>query len=514
MANVRIKDLTDGAADLDAADYIIFDSVTDGTRKAQVSDLADVVLEDGLQSAYDRGTEIEIVAEPVLLTATTDTSVALAIQRTFPGTGSALSVFVAALSTGAAVDITSTGGGAGVAIASAGIAVDITKPQQDSTAIRIRAEDDPEAELTLGFAGLVFYSSDAIIVPFKIGGSFQPVVGGVGRSVVMIPDQGGDGDVGTVAGEGGSVAVTGGASGVDGGAGSGPGGNVVISGGESVVAAGGNVAILGGDGAPLGNVQVGTSYTANVYIGGDALAADPLETAFLRADQVTLQGFQIADGAVVIEATNASSSIQIKHEGATVVEVAEGVSMVFPSVGQLNVNIDGGDILTVRDDGISVESLDPMDDGSQILGSNNKRWLEVHGMSVYAAAIALGEENDAGPVNLTKWQTTTTNATPTALASVLLEEGNVYWFEAKVIGVKNDETQRAFYIRATRAHRLSGGFAILGTIQTPTTDESDAAWDCTFTVTGASGIVSLSVTGVAATTINWKCFLTYQAVSA
>ncbi len=104
----------------------------------------------------------------------------------------------------------------------------------------------------------------------------------------------------------------------------------------------------------------------------------------------------------------------------------------------------------------------------------------------------------------------TTNDTVTSLFTFTLVDNTLYSFEATVIGRDAAGAERAYYVRAVRAHRQGGG-ATLGTVQTLVTDESDAAWDCTWDV--SSNDVRLRVTGKAATTINWVCTVDYQAVS-
>jgi hypothetical protein len=114
-------------------------------------------------------------------------------------------------------------------------------------------------------------------------------------------------------------------------------------------------------------------------------------------------------------------------------------------------------------------------------------------------------------LNVTTGAVQTTDATPTQLKTVTLADNSVYWFEAHVIGRDTAGTERAFYIRQARAHRQAAGAATLGTIQAPVTDETNAGLDATFTASGND--VRVTVTGLAATTINWTCALRYQRVS-
>lgn len=105
--------------------------------------------------------------------------------------------------------------------------------------------------------------------------------------------------------------------------------------------------------------------------------------------------------------------------------------------------------------------------------------------------------------------TQTTDATATTLHTYDLSilDDTVWWLEARVVGRKMDGSDNAFYIRQVKAKRAAGTIT-LSTIQTPVTDETDAAWDCTFVVSGSD--VLLQVTGVAATNIDWECTVLSQ----
>jgi hypothetical protein len=107
----------------------------------------------------------------------------------------------------------------------------------------------------------------------------------------------------------------------------------------------------------------------------------------------------------------------------------------------------------------------------------------------------------------------TTNATQTTVASVTLSSNTTYWVRARVIG-RNGTTDRAFYEVAALVYRDGGGATIEGSVATlMTAIESGgaAAWDVTITVSGNDARVS--VTGAAATNINWACSLDLDAVA-
>lgn len=181
-------------------------------------------------------------------------------------------------------------------------------------------------------------------------------------------------------------------------------------------------------------------------------------------------------------------------------------------MGQAPASIDlicgGLTAVSATDEAVQTRNLLPASDSNFYLGASDARWVECHAMSGAFRDVAIGDEDDAGAALLTKWQTQTTDATPTALATVTLDDTHVYWFEAKVIARKNDGSARAFYIRSTMAYREGGG-ATLGTVASLVTDES-SDYDATFVVSGND--VILQVTGANSSTINWKAFLSYQAV--
>ncbi len=95
----------------------------------------------------------------------------------------------------------------------------------------------------------------------------------------------------------------------------------------------------------------------------------------------------------------------------------------------------------------------------------------------------------------------TANADVTTLDSFTLEDENVYQLSAMVIGNEDNGDKAGYEIKAT-VYRDGGGATLLGTVTSAHTQEDDAAWDCTFTVD--TNDVRISVTGAAATTIDWS----------
>lgn len=97
---------------------------------------------------------------------------------------------------------------------------------------------------------------------------------------------------------------------------------------------------------------------------------------------------------------------------------------------------------------------------------------------------------------------TTTDATPTTLISLALDDNTVYLVEGYVVARRTDAADRAGYYRNVVAYREAAGAATLqGTVDTSFTRESDATWDSTIIVSGNNLI--LQVTGRAGRTIDW-----------
>lgn len=109
----------------------------------------------------------------------------------------------------------------------------------------------------------------------------------------------------------------------------------------------------------------------------------------------------------------------------------------------------------------------------------------------------------------------TTDATQTSAKVLTLADNTVYWIEAHIAARETGGTDRARYIRSACVYRQGAGAATIeGTVDTIGADKETAgasAWDATFTV--SSNDVRVSVTGAAATTINWVCTVRYQGVS-
>jgi hypothetical protein len=107
----------------------------------------------------------------------------------------------------------------------------------------------------------------------------------------------------------------------------------------------------------------------------------------------------------------------------------------------------------------------------------------------------------------------TTAAGPTSALSLPLADETAYRIEIKVVATQSDGSNRAIYHRMALVYRdAAGGATIQGAVQDVTTAvESNAAWDATIGTSGNN--VTFPLTGVAATTINWRIELFVRSVS-
>ncbi len=103
----------------------------------------------------------------------------------------------------------------------------------------------------------------------------------------------------------------------------------------------------------------------------------------------------------------------------------------------------------------------------------------------------------------------TTNATQTTCATIALPNGYIGIVEVLVIGANANSDQGAGYKIYGLYSCNTGTATLIGSITKVFEQESDAAWDATFTTSGTNVLVR--VTGKASTTINWEA--TYSAIA-
>jgi hypothetical protein len=105
----------------------------------------------------------------------------------------------------------------------------------------------------------------------------------------------------------------------------------------------------------------------------------------------------------------------------------------------------------------------------------------------------------------------TTAAGPTTALTLTLPDESAYMVELRAVGMQSDGSNRAMYHREALVYRDGGGATLQGAVQdlgTPV--ESDANWNATIAVSGNT--ITIPLTGVAATTINWKLSINVLAV--
>ncbi len=101
----------------------------------------------------------------------------------------------------------------------------------------------------------------------------------------------------------------------------------------------------------------------------------------------------------------------------------------------------------------------------------------------------------------------TTDATQTTIDSFTLDDEETYMVQINVVGTKTDGSERAGAIKQAVLFRDGGSATIQGVVGVSLEEYSDSNWDIDITV--SSNDVRASVTGLAATTVNWKCSMQF-----
>jgi hypothetical protein len=128
--------------------------------------------------------------------------------------------------------------------------------------------------------------------------------------------------------------------------------------------------------------------------------------------------------------------------------------------------------------------------------------LSTSGMATTASGNSKGTSVDKAPVNVQ-----TTNATPTSLDTISLASNTAITATWIVTAVKSDISQSAHYSVSCGYKNNAGTMAQVGSTLVTVIGESNSAWDCSVSVSGTT--ISLDVTGVAATTIQWTAIRTH-----
>lgn len=101
----------------------------------------------------------------------------------------------------------------------------------------------------------------------------------------------------------------------------------------------------------------------------------------------------------------------------------------------------------------------------------------------------------------------TTDATATTIDSFTLDDEETYMVQINVVGTKDDGTDRCGAIKTALLYRDGGVATIQGVVHVTIEEFSDSNWDIDITVN--SNDVRATVTGLAATTVNWICSMQF-----
>jgi len=105
----------------------------------------------------------------------------------------------------------------------------------------------------------------------------------------------------------------------------------------------------------------------------------------------------------------------------------------------------------------------------------------------------------------------TGDANPVVLWEKTLQDGRVYFFEAKVVGRRTDSPDRSGRVLKVCAFREGGGATLQDFVSEDFNSESDVDWDCNFEVSGNN--IQLKVKGDAAQLVNWSAVILENHVS-
>ncbi len=120
---------------------------------------------------------------------------------------------------------------------------------------------------------------------------------------------------------------------------------------------------------------------------------------------------------------------------------------------------------------------------------------------------------DVVVVGATGWQVRpdksveTTDDTPTEVDEFALDDEETYMVRIFVVATKDDGSDRCGVMKQAVVYRDGGGAIIQGNVSLTLEEYSNSNWDIDITVSGNN--VRATVTGVAATTINWKCSMQF-----
>jgi hypothetical protein len=304
------------------------DGSTPGSLEARIQTL-------GLSAAHAIDPSIAVTAAggSVEITNSADATDLLSLERTFAGGGAGVSISMGAGTTGAGIDVSTLGASRAVRVvkdySSTAPAISVTNGGAEAvvTAMHLTYTTPPREEdaVSIGVTGGHLFL-----------GTAASGLGGGGHSIFIAAAVGEPGDGVTQGGGGGSIYIASGYPGADGGAGAGFYGDITIQ-------TGGDQWFGGEQPGPIGpasyipppayeggSIIIGEYSTNGVYIGG--VAENRLEFGQIRAAEVLIAGHRASLGSVVIEATDAASSVRVDVAGTEKLRVT-ATTVLVPDAG-------------------------------------------------------------------------------------------------------------------------------------------------------------------------------------
>jgi len=251
-----------------------------------------------------------------------------------------------------------------------------------------------------------------------------------------------------------------------------------------------------------GNEMIGLTATGsainNVNITNAAVGNSPVIEAV--GDDTDINCELLGKGTGTIKASSdlqlATDNIKDSNGDMAVAINAAGTAVNYLQIGNAATGNSTTITATGTDANVEIE-IAPKGTGATIVTSD----LEVNGQLTLDADGTYG----GGPQTLGTSRQTTDDAATVLQATTGIPVGTVLSITADVVAVETDETNRAVYrIHGLFYRNTAGDVTQQGATVSLNTIETDAAWDCDFVVNAGAQTIDLTVTGAAATTVNWK----------
>jgi hypothetical protein len=145
--------------------------------------------------------------------------------------------------------------------------------------------------------------------------------------------------------------------------------------------------------------------------------------------------------------------------------------------------------------------------------------LSISKSSSTTPTYAMGTNGSSGAVEyLAIGTVSTTDAVATVIKNIQMATESklaldVTVYATKIGVVAASDTSGAMYVRHALYKRGSGAPTIIGAVSSPTTIESNTAWDVTFAANADNTSLDIKVTAAASITVAWKAIIRYYTVS-